>query len=124
MTRHHLFIYCNVLMTVYSLLVIKTQMVKLKALPDGALAKAIHLTVFMFTNPWMLSIFVAMGIAALSWMMAMTKFDLSYAYPFTGLNFALVLLLSSLLLGEPMNIYRGLGTLLIIGGVIVASRGL
>ena len=57
-------------------------------------------------------------------MATMTKFDISYAYPFTMLGFVAVLVLSALLLGETFNIYKIIGCLTIVVGVIIASRGL
>ena len=52
------------------------------------------------------SILVAAFIAALSWMAALTKFDLNYAYPFMSLNFVLLLLLCNCLLNEPLNLTK------------------
>ena len=57
-------------------------------------------------------------------MATMTKFDISYAYPFTMLGFVAVLALSALLLGESFNMYKIIGCLIIVIGVIITSRGL
>jgi uncharacterized membrane protein len=56
-------------------------------------------------------------------MAAMTKFDLSHAYPFMSLNFVLVLVLSAWLLSEPVTLQKILGIALIVAGTMVASRG-
>jgi multidrug transporter EmrE-like cation transporter len=56
-------------------------------------------------------------------MAAMTKFDLSYAYPFMSLNFVLVLMLSAFFFGEPITPSKLIGLFLIIGGIIVGSQG-
>ena len=56
-------------------------------------------------------------------MAAMTRFDLSYAYPFTSLSFVLVLALSVHLFNEPVSLPKVLGLALIISGIIVGSRG-
>ncbi|WVV48790.1 EamA family transporter [Pseudomonas sp. NA13] len=56
-------------------------------------------------------------------MAAMTKFDLSHAYPFMSLNFVIVLLLSGWILSEPMTFQKALGVGLIILGTVVAARG-
>jgi drug/metabolite transporter (DMT)-like permease len=56
-------------------------------------------------------------------MAAMTKFDLSHAYPFMSLNFVIVLLASNWLLNEPITPQKALGVFLIILGTIVAARG-
>lgn len=54
----------------------------------------------LLLNPWVASSFAAALIAALSWMVTMTKLPLSHAYPFVSLSFALVLLFSWLLLND------------------------
>jgi multidrug transporter EmrE-like cation transporter len=56
-------------------------------------------------------------------MAAMTKFELSFAYPFMALNFVLVLFLSLALLGETFSFVKLLGVLLIVLGTIVIARG-
>jgi len=56
-------------------------------------------------------------------MAAMTKLELSYAYPFMSLAFVLVLFLSAILFHEAVTVPKVLGLLLIIAGLIVASRG-
>jgi multidrug transporter EmrE-like cation transporter len=56
-------------------------------------------------------------------MAAMTKFELSYAYPFMSLAFALVLLSSALLFHETVNTAKIVGIFLIMAGIVIASRG-
>jgi multidrug transporter EmrE-like cation transporter len=54
---------------------------------------------------------------------AMTKFELSHAYPFMALNFVIVLALSAWLFNEPMSVTRMAGVALICIGTIVAAQG-
>jgi multidrug transporter EmrE-like cation transporter len=42
----------------------------------------------------------------LAWMAAMTKFELSHAYPFMSLNYIVFLLLSGWLFREPLTILK------------------
>jgi len=68
--------------------------------------------------------FAAAFLASLVWMAAITKFDLSHAYPFMSLNFVVVLLLSGWLLNEePVTLQKVLGIALIVLGTVVAARG-
>ena len=53
----------------------------------------------------------------------MTKFDLSYAYPFMSLSFVLVLILSALFFHEPVSMAKVLGVMLIMAGIAVGVRG-
>jgi multidrug transporter EmrE-like cation transporter len=62
-------------------------------------------------------------LAALSWMAAMTKLDLSHAYPFTSLSFVLVALASTWLLNEPLTGPKIAGIALICLGIAVGSQG-
>ena len=56
-------------------------------------------------------------------MAAMTKLDLSHAYPFTSLSFVLVLIASGLFLNEPVTWPKIAGIALICGGIAIGSQG-
>jgi multidrug transporter EmrE-like cation transporter len=71
------------------------------------------------------NVVVGLGIYALSlvfWLTALSRVDLSYAYPFASLSYAVMLVASWKLFGENLSFPRLLGTLLIIIGVLVISR--
>jgi drug/metabolite transporter (DMT)-like permease len=74
-------------------------------------------------DPAIFSGFVAAFLASLAWMAAMTRFELSYAYPFTSLSFVLVLVLGVWLLGEALTPAKMIGIALIIAGTAIAARG-
>lgn len=73
-------------------------------------------------DPFIISGFIAAFIASLLWMAAMTKFELSAAYPFTSLAFVFVLLFSALLFREPITVGKLLGMVLICAGIIVTAK--
>jgi len=108
--------------SVYGQLIIKWQMAKVGSLPDAFSEKIIFL-LQMFFNPWILSAFLSAFIAALCWMAAMTKFDLSYAYPFMSLSFVFVLVLSGFFFHEPITMAKVLGVIFIMAGIIIGARG-
>jgi drug/metabolite transporter (DMT)-like permease len=56
------------------------------------------------------------------WLLALSRVDLSYAYPFASLNYVLVLLSAWLWLGEEPTPRRLLGVLAICLGVLALSR--
>ena len=62
------------------------------------------------------------GISALFWMLALTKVELSVAYPMLSIGYVLIFFVSILLFNEPFKLIRMLGVLLIIGGVYFISR--
>lgn len=53
----------------------------------------------------------------------MTKFQLSYAYPFMSLAFVLVMFLSAFFFNEPVTLAKTLGLTLIVAGIIIGSQG-
>ena len=112
----------SVLFTVYGQLVVKWQVARAGALP-GALSGKIPFLIHLVLNPWIMSAMVAGFFALLCWLAAMTKFELSYAYPFMSLAFVLVLILSVVFLHEAVTVPKVLGVVLVMAGIIVASRG-
>ncbi|HEY4662392.1 MAG TPA: EamA family transporter [Candidatus Humimicrobiaceae bacterium] len=62
-------------------------------------------------------------ISAAIWMIAISVVDLSFAYPFLGFTYVMVLVLSKFILKEDVNPIRWIGTIIITIGVIVLSRG-
>jgi len=112
----------TVLFTVYGQLIVKWQVAKAGPLP-AALPERIFFFGHLLLNPWILSGMASAFLAMLCWLSAMTKFELSYAYPFMSLAFVLVLVLSAVLFQERVTIAKVLGVTLIMVGIIVASRG-
>ncbi|MDP3115390.1 MAG: EamA family transporter [Candidatus Cloacimonadaceae bacterium] len=72
-------------------------------------------------DPYIISGFAAAFMASLFWMSAVSVFPLSYAYPFMGLNFVIVLFLSASLFKEKISVPTILGTLLIVAGIALLS---
>lgn len=61
-------------------------------------------------------------VATFAWLAVLTRVPLSVAFPFYGLGFILVPLLSVLILGEKLRISSLLGGGIILVGIVVASR--
>ena len=77
----------------------------------------------LLINPWVMSGIVATFLAGVSWMLAMTRFEISYAYPFVSLNYVIVLTASILLFNESLSLPKIVGTVLVIAGIVVISKG-
>jgi drug/metabolite transporter (DMT)-like permease len=118
----YVYVMLTVLLTVYGQIVIKWQVSQAGQFPADAYDR-MHFLWTLMVNPWVASSFAAALVAALSWMVAMTKLQLSHAYPFVALSFALVLLLSWALLNEPLTWQKVAGVILIGCGVIISSQG-
>lgn len=119
---NYLYVFATVGFTAYGQLVLKWRIAKYGALPTDGLQK-LKFLLSLFLDPYIFSGFAAAMAASLAWMAAMTKFDLSHAYPFMSLNFVIVLVLSGVLLSEPVTVQKTLGVGLIVVGTIVAARG-
>lgn len=117
----YLSILLTVVITVYSQLIIKWQVLKARDLLSTGLDK-VSFIINLLLNPWVISAFIAAFLASLSWMGAMTKFELSYAYPvFISLTFILILIFSAILFREVITLSKLVATALIISGIIVGS---
>lgn len=108
--------------TVYGQLILKWRIRDVGPMPADLSEKLKFLTLLLF-DPAIFSGFAAAFLASLAWMAAMTRFELSHAYPFMSLNFVAVLLLSGWLLNEPITLQKVLGIVLIVIGTVVAARG-
>lgn len=118
----YLFILGTIAFTVYGQLIVKWQVRLSGPFPVEAADRIAYLSKIVI-NPWILSSLTAAFLAFLCWVAALTKFELSYAYPFTSLSFVFVLLISAVLFSESVTLFKLLGLVLIIVGVILGSRG-
>lgn len=118
----HVFIFSTIIFTVYSQLIMRWQVTEAGALPSDMAAKLIYI-VTLLLNPWVLSGILATFLAGVSWMLTMTKFEISYAYPFVSLNYLLVLAAGFMLFNETISMAKILGSVLVILGIIVISKG-
>jgi multidrug transporter EmrE-like cation transporter len=121
MNRNYFSIIGCIAFTVYGQLVLKWRLSHKGVLPEEFAAKLTFLF-RAFIDPYVLSAFAAALIASFFWMAAMSKFQISVAYPFMSLAFALVLLFSALLFHEPVTIGKVLGIGLICAGIIATVK--
>jgi multidrug transporter EmrE-like cation transporter len=117
----HGFVLATLFFTVFGQLVLKWQMGGAGPLPDGGWPK-LAFVLRQFSNPWILAGFASAFAASLTWMAAMTRFDLGYAYPFMSLAFVIVMVFGVLFLGETLSGAKVLGTLLVMAGLVVIAR--
>lgn len=117
----YVYIFGTILFTVYGQIMLKWRIDKYGSLPTDLFDKILF--VFrLLLDPLILSGFLSAFVASLFWMAAMTKFDISFAYPFMSLSFVLVFGLSILLFGEPVTSQKIIGLGLIVLGIIVTSQ--
>ena len=111
----------TVAMTVYGQLVFKWRVDLAGAFPSENGRRLEYITRLLL-DPWVISVFVTAFLASLTWALALTRFELSFAYPFMALSFVLVLLCGVAFLSESLNAAKVIGVVLIVLGLIVGSR--
>jgi drug/metabolite transporter (DMT)-like permease len=73
-------------------------------------------------KPLIFTGFVLFGLSSILWLSVISKYQLSYAYPMVSIGYILTLILSKVFLNEQINLYRMIGTLLIVSGVFFISK--
>lgn len=111
----YLYVFMTIGLTVYGQVILKQQVAQVTFPPDGW-QMFLFILKFCF-RPLVFSGLLAAVFASFAWMAALSKFELSYAYPFTSLNFVLVVTISVLAFGETVDLYKVAGLSLILLGV-------
>lgn len=120
----HTWILLTVGLATYSQLIMKWKMSAIGPLPTSLGEK--FLTLFHAAlTPWVLSALFATFLSGVCWMITLTKFDLSYAFPFTAFNFIVMYLAGVMIFGEQGSWGKVAGTVVIMVGVtlVVMSKG-
>ena len=118
----YLYITLTIVFTVYGQLIIKQQVNTVEEFPQKMSLIPFYIR-FILTRPLVLSGFICAVLASICWIGALSKFELSYIYPFMSLNFVIVVALSILLFNENINVYKVFGLLIICIGVFIVSKG-
>jgi multidrug transporter EmrE-like cation transporter len=111
----------TVLLSVCGQLLLKWQVSRVGGVTPGDPRGLLFLVGKLLFNPWIIAGLGSAFLASLLWMLALTKLDLSEAYPYTALSFVLILLTSYFLFGEPLTMGKVLGTGLVISGIFVLA---
>ena len=120
----YLYITGTIFFTVYGQLILKWRLENYSDFPEGLFSKMLFLIKMILTDFWIFSGFFSAFLAALFWMLVLSKFELSFAYPFMALNFVVVFFLSIYLFGDSFNFYKIFGLVFIILGVFLSSKGI
>jgi len=119
----YLYIFGTIFFTVYGQIILKWRINRIGfSLEDGSLVdKALTMFKFIF-DPFIFSGFLSAFVASMFWMVAMSKFEITHAYPFMSLSPAIVFLLGIFFLNETFTIGKVVGLGLIIIGTIVTVK--
>ncbi|MNW44169.1 putative 4-amino-4-deoxy-L-arabinose-phosphoundecaprenol flippase subunit ArnF [compost metagenome] len=119
----YVYILGTILFTVYGQLAMKWRVSKYGSLPEPMDEKMFFLFRLVF-DPVIFSSLLSAFIASLFWMAAMTKFNISYAYPFMTLSYVLVFIFSVLLFKEPVTANKVVGLAIVVLGIIISGRSI
>jgi multidrug transporter EmrE-like cation transporter len=117
-----LLVVLTIALGVYSQLMLKAQVNNMGALPSGGLEPIVRYVVGLLTNFWVLTAFFSSFMGIIVWMGALSQFELSAVYPFTAVTFVAIMLLSAYFFQEALTPQKIMGTVLVILGLIVATR--
>jgi drug/metabolite transporter (DMT)-like permease len=76
----------------------------------------------IITNPYVVIGLGIYGFSTILWLVALSRFDLSFIYPFASLGYVIMLFASWQLFHEQISITRLVGCAVVILGVILISR--
>lgn len=121
MLTGYISVLATVLLTVYGQLVFKWRIDEAGSIPVGA-SERLEYVARLAVSPWIVSVIVATLAASLTYGLALTRFDLSHAYPFMALSFVFVLLLSGWFFQESVTTLKVVGVVLIVAGIAIGSQ--
>lgn len=75
------------------------------------------------TQPWIVLGLVCYLVSAGLWILALTRVDVTVAYPMLSMGYVIAALLAWQFFGESLNPTRVMGIAIILVGVVVLSRG-
>jgi len=117
----HAYIFSTIVFTALSQLLMRWQVGLAGPMPADVWGKAGFVWALLL-NPWIIASVVSTFLAGVSWMMALTRFEISYAYPFSALTYVLVLVAGVLLFQDGLNVGKLAGTALVVLGIVVMAR--
>ena len=118
----YLMVFSTILLTVCAQFLVKWQAVSAGSLP-ASWPDRMSFVVKLLLNPWIISAYVMAILASITWMLAMTRLEISHAYPMTALTFVFVVIGGGLLFAEPLTLAKMVGLALIVLGIVVGSQG-
>ena len=83
---------------------------------------ALQLVLSSFRNVYVVAGLLAYALASITWIMVLSRVDVSFAYPMLSIGYIAVLIFSVVYLGEVATLTRIVGTGLIIAGVVLIFR--
>lgn len=112
----------SVVLAAVAQLALKYGMNQVGAIGRSELGSPVATAVRVFRQPAVFGGFALFGLSAVLWLVVLSRASLSFAYPFAGITYVLILIFDRMVLGEPVTTLRWTGVFLIIGGLVLISR--
>ena len=77
----------------------------------------------MISNVFLWLAMASYGISIVTWMVVLSRVEVSYAYAFSSLGFILVAIIGALILKEPIPAQRVAGIAVVCIGIIILAKG-
>jgi len=117
---NYLYILGTLTFTIYGQIILKWRISSLAwTMPSGSLFTKTLAYARFLCDPFIFSGFLSAFVASIFWIMVMTKFELTEAYPFMSLAPAIVFILGIFILGETFTLGKVLGLLFIMVGIFI-----
>jgi len=123
LTKSILLILLSIVIAVGGQVLLKLGLNKIGSINVNSLSGLGHLFLGIIKSPMVLTGLFCYVISAAIWLVVLSAVQLSFAYPFIGLTYVLILFISKFVLKEDVNPIRWVGAAIITIGVVVISRG-
>lgn len=111
----------TVLLVVAGQLLLKLGMTRVGVIDGPRLRRPLALVRDVALQPAVVTGFVLYGLSAAGWIVVLSRFDLSFAYPFLALSYVGVTVAAVLLLRERLSAAQWLGIALVAAGVLLVA---
>jgi drug/metabolite transporter (DMT)-like permease len=113
-------IFISVLMVDFGQLLLKNGLNQIGSFDFGI--GLLNLAFLIISNPYVIFGLILLVGSSVTWLLALSKTELSYAYPILSLGYVVVTVLSFMYLGETISPLRWIGLAVIVGGVYLLSK--
>ncbi len=111
----------TVMLTVYGQGVVKWRVDRAGDAPDEV-PQQLTWALELLLDPWIWTVAVAVVVASIAWLAAISRLELSIAYPLMSTSLILVVLLGVLAFDEPLTNAKIGGAVLVLVGLVIANR--
>ncbi|MBB4020655.1 MAG: transporter [Confluentimicrobium sp.] len=121
MSKYFVFIIVTVVLNAASQLLMKSGMSQVGQAEFSA-SRLVNLLMGAVTNPFIVLGLVTMTISMGTHLMSLSRFDVSFAFPFLSIAYVIVAAWGHFVMGETVNLTRMIGIGTIILGTVILAR--